>query len=97
LKDRGEVKRGRSGVASFLEKVQDAETLWRGMYRSLASNLASWAQRVIIGGCFRWPNAFAHLALNSRQRISDAVAVEFSDKEQMNLDQHCRPDHRLTQ
>jgi hypothetical protein len=67
------------------------------VYRSLASNLASCAQRVVVWGCFRWPNAFARRALNSRQRISDVVAVEFPDKEEMNLDQYGCPDHQLSQ
>jgi hypothetical protein len=77
--------------------VQDAKALRRGVYRPLASNLAGCAKRVIIGDCFRWPKAFARLALNSRRRIRDGVVVEFRDKEEMDLDQHGSPDHQLSQ
>jgi hypothetical protein len=65
----------------LLKQVQDAGALWRGVHRSLASNLASGAQRVAVRGCLRWPNAFAYLPLDSGKRISNDVAVEFPDKE----------------
>jgi hypothetical protein len=61
--------------------VQDAEALRRRVYRSLADNLASRAQRVVVWGCWRWPNGFACRPLDTRKRISDEVAVEFADKE----------------
>jgi hypothetical protein len=77
--------------------VQNAEALGRGVYRSLASNLASGAQRVVVRGRWRWPDAFPRLPLDSRKRISGEVAVQFPDKEEMNLDQHCCPDHHLSQ
>jgi hypothetical protein len=59
--------------------------------------LASCAQSVVVWGCFRWPNAFAHRALDSGKGISKDVTVEFPDKEEMNLDQYGCPDHQLSQ
>jgi hypothetical protein len=35
--------------------------------------------------------------LDSRKRVGDDVAVEFRDKEEMNLEQHCCPDHHFSQ
>jgi hypothetical protein len=45
----------------------------------------------------RWPNTFACLPLDSRKRVGDDVAVEFRDKEEMNLEQHRCPNHRFSQ
>jgi hypothetical protein len=80
-----------------LGQAQDAEVLRRGVYGPLASNLASGAQRIIVRGSLRWPHPFPRLPLDSRKRISGDVAVEFPDKEEMNLDQHCCPDHHFSQ
>jgi hypothetical protein len=65
--------------------------------RSLASNLASCAQGVVVWGCFRRPSTFAHRALDCGKGISKDVTVELPDKEEMNLDQYGRPDHQLPQ
>jgi hypothetical protein len=67
------------------------------VYRSLASNLTSGAQRVAVWGCLRWPDDFPRLPLDSIKRISGEVAVKFPDKKEMNLDQHCCPDHHFAQ
>jgi hypothetical protein len=77
--------------------VQDTEALWRGLHRSLARDLASRAQRVVVRGCLRRPDAFPRLPLDSIKRISGEVAVQFPDKKEMNLDQHCCPDHHFAQ
>jgi hypothetical protein len=65
----------------LLEQVQDAGALRRRLYRSLARNLASCAQRVVVGGCWRWPHTFARLPLDTKRQIRNEVAVEFRDKE----------------
>ena len=75
----------------------DAEALGRGLYRSLATDLASCTQRTVFWSCLRLPNDFVGRALDSRKRVGGEMAVEFANKKQVDLDQHGCPDRQVSE